>query len=242
MATYVMSDIHGEVEMLLAMLKKIDFKEEDRLFVLGDMVDRGPHPMQVVQTLMKLPNVLPFVGNHEMMALSCLPHLIDGVTNYVIEGLSDKVWSDLVLWKRNGADTTLREFHELSIQEREEVIEYFKDCLLYEELDVNGENYLLVHAGLGDFDFERPLYQYDIDDFVWHRTDYSTDYFPDRYVITGHTPTQMIKGNLKPGYIYKRGRQIGIDCGACFKGGRLATLCLETGEEFYVERDEVKRS
>lgn len=76
----------------------------------------------------------------------------------------------------------------------------------------------------------------------WHRTDYSTDYFPDRYVITGHTPTQMIKGNLKPGYIYKRGRQIGIDCGACFKGGRLATLCLDTGEEFYVERDEVKRS
>lgn len=49
-------------------------------------------------------------------------------------------------------------------------------------------------------------------------------------------PTQTIKGNERSGNIYRRGRQIGIDCGACFSTGRVAALCLETGEEFYVER------
>ena len=39
---YVMSDIHGEYERYLAMLEQIAFSQDDTLFVLGDVVDRGP--------------------------------------------------------------------------------------------------------------------------------------------------------------------------------------------------------
>ena len=39
---YIMSDIHGLYDRYEAMLKKIDLKEDDRLYVLGDVIDRGP--------------------------------------------------------------------------------------------------------------------------------------------------------------------------------------------------------
>lgn len=57
----------------------------------------------------------------------------------------------------------------------------------------------------------------------------------DKYVITGHTPTQAIRNNPNPGYIYRRNNHIAIDCGATYPGGRLAAICLDTGEEYYSE-------
>lgn len=59
-------------------------------------------------------------------------------------------------------------------------------------------------------------------------------YYTDRIVVCGHTPTQLIEENDRPGYIMKKNNYIAIDCGACFRGGRLAAICLDTGEEFYV--------
>ena len=41
--------------------------------------------------------------------------------------------------------------------------------------------------------------------------------------------------NPKPGYIYKKNHHIAIDCGSFIPGGRLAAICLDTGEEFYSE-------
>jgi len=72
---YVMSDIHGEYEKYLAMLKKIAFSEEDTLFILGDVLDRGPSPMAVLQDMMSYPNIYPLLGNHELMAMDILYQL-----------------------------------------------------------------------------------------------------------------------------------------------------------------------
>lgn len=67
----------------------------------------------------------------------------------------------------------------------------------------------------------------------WDRADYNVTYYPDKYIVTGHTPTQFIKENPNPGFIFRSNNHIAIDCGAHIRGGRLAELCLETGEEFY---------
>ena len=98
---------------------------------------------------------------------------------------------------------------------------------------MNNQKYILVHAGLGDFSPEKALEDYTIDELVWERPDYSKKYFDDTIIITGHTPTQVIRGNTCPGYIFRKNNHIAIDCGACFEGGRLAALCLDTNEEFY---------
>ena len=80
MATYVMSDIHGEYDMFMEVLQKIQFREDDTLYILGDVLDRGPHPIKTLLKLMEMPNVICMVGKHELMALECLEFLMQEIT------------------------------------------------------------------------------------------------------------------------------------------------------------------
>lgn len=48
MAKYVMSDIHGNFKKFLLMLERIDFKEEDSLYILGDVIDRGTKGLSIL--------------------------------------------------------------------------------------------------------------------------------------------------------------------------------------------------
>lgn len=52
MATYVISDIHGEYEKFMELLEEIELEENDTLYVLGDVLDRGEHPIKTVLKLM----------------------------------------------------------------------------------------------------------------------------------------------------------------------------------------------
>lgn len=53
MSTYVISDIHGQYNMFIELLDKIDLKDTDTLYILGDVLDRGPHPIKTIRKLMK---------------------------------------------------------------------------------------------------------------------------------------------------------------------------------------------
>ena len=230
---YVISDIHGCYAQFTELLDLIDFKDTDTLYVLGDIVDRGPHPIKVLSALMELPNAVCIVGNHELMALDGLRFLYTQITNETIESMDKETLGNLFNWIRNGGQTTIDEFQSLSPDKRQKVIDFIMDFSVYEELAVNGQKYLLVHAGLGDYDPEKNIEDYSLKNLVWDRNDYNTRYFEDVTVITGHTPTQLIKGNRKPGSVYRHQNNIAIDCGCYIPGGRLAAICLETGEEFY---------
>ncbi len=233
MATYVIGDIHGELEQLKILLQKMDFKATDTLYVMGDVVDRGLHPVGALQFLRTLPNCTCIAGNHELMAMEGLKLLLQEITEEFLAGLSDEDMRLLSDWVKNGAGTTISEFTKLSTKERKDILDFIGEFELYAELTVNGQEYLLVHAGLEHFSEERPMEDYDINELVWTRTDYEIPYFPDKIVITGHTPTQYILGNPRPGYIYRANNHIAVDCGACSERGHLAGICLETGEEFY---------
>ena len=150
-----------------------------------------------------------------------------------LSGLSEEDMGLLLDWMDKGGTTTIKEFSALSFDERKEILDFVGNFDVFFDLEVNGQKYLLVHAGINHFSRDKDLYEYDIDDFVWVRPDYEKAYFDDVYVISGHTPTQLIPGNPNPGYIYRKNNHIALDCGACFPKGRLAGICLETGEEFY---------
>ena len=64
-------------------------------------------------------------------------------------------------------------------------------------------------------------------------SEYEKEYFPDKYIVTGHTPTGFIDKAYK-GRIYRKNNHIAIDCGAVF-GNPLGCICLDTFEEFYTE-------
>ena len=240
-ATYVISDIHGQYDMFVDLLEKIKLKDEDTLYILGDVLDRGPHPVKTLRKLMEMPNAICLVGNHEVMALECLEFLFSEITDASIEKLDEAMWDNLLTWQYNGSQSTIDEFKQLDSEAGHAVIDFIKELSIYEEVSVNDKDYLLVHAGLGNYSPEKDIEDYSLHDLIWVRADYDVQYFTDTYVITGHTPTQFIEDNPRPGYIYRHNNHIAIDCGAHIPSGRLAALCLDTGEEFYSEFTESSR-
>ena len=77
---YVMSDIHGEYGKYRRMLEKIRFSDEDALYILGDVVDRGPEPVKLLQDMAVRENVFPIMGNHDAMARRLLEKLLVEIT------------------------------------------------------------------------------------------------------------------------------------------------------------------
>lgn len=232
--TYVMSDLHGAFNKYITMLEKIDFGEDDELYVIGDVVDRGGQPMEILFDMMNRANVYPLMGNHEVMALNGLKLLSGEISADIVNQLSSEQLEMMSAWIKIGATSTIKGFTALGSDEQTEILEYISGFLPYKKVSAGRNDYLLVHAGIDGFDADKPLDEYPIDALVWGRIDYEIPYYDDIYTVSGHTPTQGIQGNPRPGYIFRANNHIAIDCGACRRDGRLACLCLDTLEEFYV--------
>lgn len=234
MSTYVMSDIHGEYEKFLSMLEAIHFTDEDELFILGDLVDRGPKPMELVLDIMGRANVFALMGNHDYIAYDILSRLNVEITdtNYTTQ-LDSVLMRCLLEWLANGGRSTFDGFHSLSADQKKDVLDYLFNLPLYEAVDVGDRTFVLTHAGLGNFRDGKKLHEYSPADLIEHRTDPEQELIkdPSVYMVWGHTPTMIYRG--KP-QIFCHGRNFCIDCGACFDGGRLACMRLDDLAEFYI--------
>ncbi len=221
---YVIADVHGDYEKYTKMLELIQFSEEDELYVLGDVLDRGEHGLKILQDMMLRPNVIPILGNHEYMASVALPWLLKEVTEENLESFQSGDGEGLIDWIRVGGTATIEEFTKLSRGEQLDVMDYLMEFSLYEIVEANGKEFVLVHAGLHNFSKEKNLDDYDLYELLFCKPDYDKVYFPDKYLVTGHTVRKevLIKNN-----------HIAIDCG-CGHGGRLACICLDTLQTFYV--------
>lgn len=233
---YAISDLHGHYEKYLAMLNVIQLKATDTLYILGDVIDRGPAGCKILLDMMNRTNVVPILGNHELTAAVCLPLLMEEVTDQSLASLDENHIAALSEWIANGGSQTLRELKALSQTEREDILDYLWDIALYAEVEAGGRSFVLTHAGLEHFSPEKPLEEYDLQDFLFCRPDLNTVYYEDRHLVYGHTPTRLLlqeAGEHPEDRIVRRGTQIAIDCGCAF-GGRLGCLCLDTLEEYYV--------
>ena len=231
---YVMSDIHGEYQKYLNMLELIQFSDKDSLFILGDVVDRGPEPVSVLKDMMLRPNVFPIMGNHDFLAYYLLSKLGSSITGETIENTLevDEV-QDILEWIDDGGASTVAQFQKLTPEERQDILDYIAEFPFYETSDVGENTFILVHAGLGNFRPDKKLSEYSAADLITTREDPDRRFFDNEhiYIITGHTPTPLISGKPE---IYHSANNIYIDCGACFETGRLACLCLDTMQEFYI--------
>lgn len=128
---YVLGDIHGRFDLVYENLKEVKFDPtKDRLFCVGDLIDRGPYSKHVVQFL-KLPFVHAIKGNHEDMLLEyyeTYPQATDedfynvGVTN----GMT---------W-----------FLDNTLEERKEILHALSNLPLIIEIDSDRGLIGLVHA------------------------------------------------------------------------------------------------
>lgn len=232
--TYAMSDIHGMYDKYMKMLALIELSDNDMLYIIGDVLDRGEHPVRILKDMMQRQNVIPIIGNHELLALNVLEKCIDSVTADGLASYDDNELNEaFLLWQLNGCRTTLEGLGSLNREQRRGIIRYMRSFALHKTVTVGKNTFVLVHAGFENFSKERPFDDYTPDELVWCRHIPDERYFEDEntYVVTGHTPVRKFTG--KP-YILHKNNNIFIDCGACLNDGKLGCIRLDDFMEYYV--------
>lgn len=222
---YVCSDIHGEYSAYLDFINSI-FTDDDILYVIGDVLDRGSNAIGLIQDIMQRSNVVMLKGNHEKILADTLEELCGTSLEREIRTIID----ESLAIDRIGQEETLLDFAKLNKSQQRDIIDFINGLPLYEELETDGKNYLLVHGGLPDFS-DIPVEWYEEDDLLFGPHDYDITHYEDTTIIVGHVPTRFIHG-ATPDEILRRNDTIAIDCGCGF-GGQLGVLCLDTDEEFY---------
>lgn len=236
--TYVMSDIHGNKKRFESVLSQINLKSTDRLYILGDVIDRFPDGIELLQRIRKMKNARLLLGNHEYMMLNALANRFETPEKLN----SNKYFEAKSIWNQNHNSPTINGFHALSEDEQRSLYDYLKHRRLFIKLTVNGQKYLLVHGSSPDGFCEEERYRYDsITEYVvWNRCSPSFTLSDGSIMIFGHTPTAYYQ-NKDPMTIWHGNNIVGIDCGAGFNsknvgiGCRLACLRLDDMKEFYSE-------
>lgn len=232
---YVMSDIHGQDKTFHEMLKKIEFSQNDMLYILGDVIDRGEGGINILQYIMSQSNIRLLIGNHEHM-----------MCEYYRTGLMH----DAALWMQNGGGVTYNAMEQLNQKCRIAILDYLKECpVVVPQLKVGNRMFYLTHAGIINRKTEllfKHAFIFDIDEAVWDRkfaiNPKKNKSFEGYRVIFGHT----ITANLPYGRVNSKGqpcisyhkKAIAIDCGmANPKYGQLGCLRLDDMKEYYVKGD-----
>ncbi|MCO5286648.1 MAG: serine/threonine protein phosphatase [Chitinophagaceae bacterium] len=208
--TYIIGDVHGCCKTLRHLIsEKINLKKSDRLYLVGDLIDRGPDSKGVIDYIIELENegyqIFTVRGNHEQMLL---------------DSLEDDYEKEV--WLENGGMETLSSY---GVQMGSEIDPSHLRFILNTEYYYTGKNFIITHAGL-NFKIEEPMT--DLTAMLWIRK-FNPDikYLGKRILVHGHTPiplkdvlSQEIKG------------AVNIDAGCVFphKGfGHLVALHLNKG-------------
>ena len=222
--TYVISDLHGEYRKFLSLLKQIDFRDDDVMYILGDIVDYGEQSMELIADLSVRVNIYAVAGEHDFLAA----RMLSGFDKMLKSGAAPEpeYIEEMTRWVSDGGKPTLDGFRVLDEEQREGVLDYLGDIALFEETEIAGTRYLMVHAGIAGYTEGSDPEEYQPEDFFSEPIDPDYTLIEGTTVIAGHVPTAS-------GRITRGEGSILIDCGAA-NGGRLGCLCLETGKETYV--------
>ena len=236
---FVISDLHGQFVLLQLLLEKIHFNDNDELYILGDIMDRGPNSIDIYYFVRSMKNIHLIKGNHELMMLQSMK------AAYKYNDLDSERSNPYRLWKQNGGKKTIisireylqkefvsyDEYYDLKKRFIKDIIAYLESLPSYIELDFKGTHYVLVHAGV---DPEVPLEENSEDILAWIREYfYFNEANPDYTYIFGHTPCCFINddGSFDIWYDPDYHNKIGIDGGlAVGNKGQLNCLCLNNFE------------
>ena len=238
---FVISDLHGQFVLLQLLLQKINFSDNDELYILGDIMDRGPNSIDIYYFVQAMDNIHMIKGS---CSRGCRLRWRDPPARTRGSGR---------LWKQNGALKTVNsireylqkdyipyeEYFDLKQMFIKELISFIDSLPSYIELDLNDKHYVLVHAGV---DPEVPLEENSEEILAWIREYfYLNEANPDYTYIFGHTPCCFINDDhsfdiwYDPDYHNK----IAIDGGlAVGNKGQLNCLCLTNGEVTVIKYEE----
>ena len=216
--TYVIADICGNYQKFKELMDNVLIGESDTLYILGNTVDFGDEPMELLEDISMRTNVYAVAGARDYLAARML-HGFDKMLRTGATPDADYI-AEMTAWVAEGGQPTLDGFRALDADAREGVLDYLSEMTLYEEADIKGKTFVLLSRGIANYDAGTDLEDYEPEDFF--SDDAIAPEIEDATVIVGGEVT-------KSGKIEREGNVIRINCGA-----RLACLCLESGKEFYV--------
>lgn len=233
MATYVIGDVHNSLKKLDKLIKMISPTMQDQVFLLGDLFDRGgaePDPVGVYFRISGLnTNVKWIRGNHDQLLAEYI---------YSYYGTVQKKRSVLQPYRYNSFGLMKDRLVEVDMLNLADLI---MNLPLHIEIEIDSVKYLLAHAmtfdpAQGEQETKAYLEGGGAMQEYW-------DCGVDGYVsLVGHHDSQYQYRNPQGSYLDEQSSSIWLnelgnvymmDCGCGLLGGRLACICLETGERFY---------
>ena len=223
---FVISDLHGQYDLFLKLLEKINLKREDLLVIMGDICDRGEKSYEIYMKCMKMIKLgynLKFIlGNHEDMLLEDLEN--DYPLRYETEF---SIYRNSKYFNKKSMEEW---YEENFFKEIKWLVKWLKNCPLV----ISGNENIFVHAGL---DLQTKLEKQERETVLWTREEFWIDEesvleeYRSKNIYFGHTPN--INGRISE----KTDRIKGIDCGAFFTHF-LGCIEVKSQEEIYVYEDE----
>ncbi|MCJ8163822.1 serine/threonine protein phosphatase [Pontibacter sp. E15-1] len=216
MARYALTDIHGCARTFRALvLEQLKLQPSDELYILGDLVNKGPDSKGVIDFVLELQaqqhQVHCLRGNHDQMLLKAARHgpqklnLTDTEKKLVLESFGISQFEDLP----------------------EPYRKFLKSLPYYLELP----DYFLVHAG---FNFTREDI-FEDKDAMLNLRGYTVDWqkINNKLLLHGHTPTAL--HSIKKTISHKDQR-LNLDAGCVYYRnaayGNLVALDLDTQQLF----------
>ena len=254
---YASGDWHG---CLVPAQKVLDFLQpDDKLYFLGDAIDRGDHGYQIMTKLLNDSRVVYIRGNHEQMMLEAVEDMIKyGIEEFQFSCMNDN-WIEV-----NGGIKTLEDMNwgkGIDLPFLYKKIQLMPFLCHYTSKSGNG--IILEHAGYTPDNLGEVLHLNH--DPVWDRSHFYDNWTgtENMYLVHGHTPVQYLKFNYgyngqepftqedlkfkrtwdlnstyKPEVIrYCDGHKFDIDM-CTIVSGRIALLDLDTFEVIYFDEGE----
>lgn len=244
---YVIGDVHGCLDEMLALLQRIEEKDADAQFIfVGDLIDRGAKVWDMLEWAMK--NITKdgkyqtVMGNHEYMILMWYEAFLDWYNQK--EDKEDVTGMPPTFYDFS---ERLLENHHTTPEKLWPIISFFQRMPYSKRLDIKTQwgrtiTYRIVHAC---YDFQEPENSMKQREYNISQRNYLGCPTADEVVVHGHTPTIVHEFILKgfrsdrPGMICYRPNAINVDGGCCFLDKQndypcmLCAICLETLEEIY---------
>ena len=223
---FVISDLHGQYDLFLKLLEKINLKREDLLVIMGDICDRGEKSYEIYMKCMKMIKLgynLKFIlGNHEDMLLEDLEN--DYPLRYETEF---SIYRNSKYFNKKSMEEW---YEENFFKEIKWLVKWLKNCPLV----ISGNENIFVHAGL---DLQTKLEKQERETVLWTREEFWIDEesvleeYRSKNIYFGHTPN--INGRISE----KTDKIWDIDCGAFFTHF-LGCVEVKSKEKIYVFENE----
>ena len=126
---YVTGSICGRFDKYKKLLTKIDLRDKDDLYVLGDVIGIEGGSLRVLEDMSMRPNVFPVLGDNEYYAHRIMTEIADE---------TGALRGELPETMREDIKCTVKEFVAMDNDGRAWVMEYISEMPLYEEITARG--------------------------------------------------------------------------------------------------------